>query len=207
MRLGQKPGFLKRLTGKFKKPRDSEEIEHPDKAAADVETSVKSFSADTPTAILQSTANNPDDLKKNISGVVVSSRDDAGADPASIHKAIWDRAYNNLRESKHSASYVARYEELLLSVFLQKPLINEDARHLGPVRMGQVVAAGLNKIEKYKKFIDGAGSTVNVIEKVKAILDIPLKNIPQTTLPWAVISSTVDVSQGQSSSLKDGIYY
>lgn len=52
MKLGQKPGILKRLAGKFKKPRDSEEIEHADKTAADVETSVKSFSADTPAAII-----------------------------------------------------------------------------------------------------------------------------------------------------------
>ncbi|GLA03805.1 hypothetical protein AnigIFM60653_003820 [Aspergillus niger] len=59
--------------------------------------------------------------------------------------------------------------------------------------MKKVVEEGLARIEKYKKAIEHSESTVNVIKQVKAILDIPLKNVSQTALPWAVISSSVDI--------------
>ncbi|PYH39670.1 NACHT and WD40 domain protein [Aspergillus neoniger CBS 115656] len=116
-----------------------------------------------------------------------------------IHKALWDKAYKNLKNDPAKAEYVSRYEELLQRVFLSQYTAakvvetNESSQHLGEEQMKKVVEEGLARIEKYKKAIEDSESTVNVIKQLKAILDIPLKNVSQTALPWAVISSSVDI--------------
>ncbi|KAJ6133577.1 WD40 repeat-like protein [Penicillium samsonianum] len=121
------------------------------------------------------------------------SRHIVSEEVASIHKALWDKAYSNLMNDKDKAKYMTKYEELLSTMFHIKDLQGESVPNLGEHQMNQIVTAGLEKIEKYKNALDHSEGTIKTIEAVKAILDIPLKNIPQAALPWAIISSTVEI--------------
>ncbi|RDK38749.1 WD40 repeat-like protein [Aspergillus phoenicis ATCC 13157] len=117
-----------------------------------------------------------------------------------IHNALWNEAYNNLKQDLKKAKYVEAYEKLVLAVFLETPISdaagegNGSRTDLGEERMKAVVAKGLERIKDSKKVMETVDNVSGVLTQVKAFLDIPLKNIPQTALPWAVISSTFDVS-------------
>ncbi|XRM43127.1 hypothetical protein ABZX51_006329 [Aspergillus tubingensis] len=121
-----------------------------------------------------------------------------------IHNALWNKAYSNLKQDPKKAKYVEAYERLVLAVFLDTPISDEagegdrkkpdDPRsNLGEERMKAIVAKGLARVEGSKKVMEKINDVSGVFTEVKAFLDIPLKNIPQTALPWAVISSTVDI--------------
>ncbi|PLB45998.1 hypothetical protein P170DRAFT_467173 [Aspergillus steynii IBT 23096] len=105
-----------------------------------------------------------------------------------IHATLWKNAYDNLKTDPEKEKYVRKYEELLVNY-----LTKSSSNTFGEKQMEEIVAGGLEKIDKYKKIIVRSDSTIRVIKQIKEILGIPLKNIPQTTLPWAVISSTVDI--------------
>ncbi|PYH90597.1 hypothetical protein BO71DRAFT_462095, partial [Aspergillus ellipticus CBS 707.79] len=107
---------------------------------------------------------------------------------ASIHETLWNNAYNNLKTNKEKGEYVKRYEEILVK-FFTKP----SSATFGENETREIVSRRLEKTDKYKKVIDASGNTIRIMKQVGEILDIPLKNIPQTTLPWAVISSTLDI--------------
>ncbi|KAI2981556.1 WD40 repeat-like protein [Aspergillus niger CBS 101883] len=116
-----------------------------------------------------------------------------------IHNALWNEAYNNLKQDLKKAKYVEAYEKLVLAVFLETPMSDAAGEgsgsrtDLGEERMKAVVAKGLERIEDSKKVMETVDNVSGVLTQVKAFLDIPLKNAPQTALPWAVISSTFDI--------------
>lgn len=112
------------------------------------------------------------------------------SESASIHKVLWETAYNNLKSDRNKKEYVTTYEELLSTNLL-------NGQGLGEEQMKEIIALGLKKIEKYKEAIDHSEGKLEIAKAIKSILDIPLSNIPQTFLPWAIISSSVDVSAFQ----------
>lgn len=63
--------------------------------------------------------------------------------------------------------------------------------------MKEIIVQGLKKIEKYKNAIDYSEDKLEAVKAIKNIIEIPLSNIPQTALPWAIVSSTIDVSAFQ----------
>ncbi|PWY75304.1 WD40 repeat-like protein [Aspergillus sclerotioniger CBS 115572] len=108
----------------------------------------------------------------------------------SIHKALWEKAYSDLKSDKKKAKYMEKYEELLSTVFLGRDEVNQG---LGEEQMKELVALGLEKVERYKAAGELLGSKLEVVTAIKNILDIPMTKITHTALPWAIISSSVDV--------------
>lgn len=205
-----KSGCLSTLLGSFRKDRHAEEGRHEadDQKVEenDESTPAKGYpSSDAAGNVSQTTELRQDD---GLHATDDKTTSDAGGHRGqqainqadSIHKALWDKAYNNLKNDPAKKEYVSRYEDLLQRVFLSQYTAekvvetNESSQHLGEEQMKKVVEERLSRIEKYKKAIEHSESTINVIKQVKSILDIPLKNVSQTALPWAVISSSVDVS-------------
>lgn len=125
---------------------------------------------------------------------VVAPQSDIASKSASIHKALWEKAYSNLKSDKNKAEYVTTYEKLLSTVLLNQKTADQA---LGEDQMKEIIAQGLKKIEKYKKAIDYSDDKLEAVKAIKSIIEIPLSNIPQTALPWAIISSTIDVSAFQ----------
>ena len=200
-----KSGCLSTLLGGFRKDRHSEEGRHEadDQKVEENDESTPakgSPSSDAAGNVSQITEVRQGDQSPDIGSTAAHHRQQPTNQAVSIHKALWDKAYSNLKNDSEKAEYVSRYEELLTKVFLNQPTTeeavgtNESSQHLGEKQMKKVVEEGLARIEKYKKAIEHSESTINVIKQVKSILDIPLKNVSQTALPWAVISSSVDVS-------------
>ncbi|OJI85059.1 hypothetical protein ASPTUDRAFT_74533 [Aspergillus tubingensis CBS 134.48] len=204
-----KTGCLSALLGGFRKERHAEEARHK----AD-DQKVEKTNEPPPTNsppgrdalenVSQITEIEQDDGPPTIDGRTISDTGAHHGKPTinqadSIHKSLWDKAYSNLKNDTEKAEYVSRYEELLTKVFLNQFTAEkavetrEPYQNLGEEQMKKVIEEGLARIEKYKKAIEHSESTVNIIKQVKAILDIPLKNISQTALPWAVISSSVDI--------------
>ncbi|PYH68303.1 NACHT and WD40 domain protein [Aspergillus vadensis CBS 113365] len=197
-----KAGCLATLLGSFKRDRHAEARHETDdqkvgKNDGKTPTNGSSGSSDAPTNVTQNTEVRQNDEIAAISDTSAHHEQQTINQAASIHKALWDKAYSNLKSDSEKAEYVSRYEELLAKVFLNQSTAekatNESSQHLGEEQMKKVVEEGLARIEKYKKAIEYSESTVNVIKQLKAILDIPLKNVSQTALPWAVISSSVDI--------------
>ncbi|GAT23257.1 NACHT and WD40 domain protein [Aspergillus luchuensis] len=204
-----KSGCLSTLLGSFRKDRHAEEGRHEadDQKVEenDESTPAKGYpSSDAAGNVSQTTELRQDD---GLHATDDKTTSDAGGHRGqqainqadSIHKALWDKAYNNLKNDPAKKEYVSRYEDLLQRVFLSQYTAekvvetNESSQHLGEEQMKKVVEERLSRIEKYKKAIEHSESTINVIKQVKSILDIPLKNVSQTALPWAVISSSVDI--------------
>ncbi|KAJ5609893.1 NACHT and WD40 domain protein [Penicillium herquei] len=109
-----------------------------------------------------------------------------------IHKELWEKAYSELKNNKDKAKYVLEYENLISTVLLGSTS-SDGGWDFGEEEMNKLCELGLSKIEKYKHAVEQSESTQRAIDCIKTIIDIPLKNIPQTTLPWAVVSSTVDI--------------
>ncbi|PLB50904.1 hypothetical protein P170DRAFT_356241 [Aspergillus steynii IBT 23096] len=127
-----------------------------------------------------------------------TSESDSTLNLSPIHEEIWRKAYQQLKQDSKQKKYVEIYEQLIAETFS-----GEGTEHLasathgsvspGEVQLSTVIEKGQEKIKKYKRFIDSSSDIVTAIMPVKAILDIPLKNVPQTSLPWAVISSSIDI--------------
>ncbi|RAK85327.1 Pfs, NACHT and WD domain protein, partial [Aspergillus costaricaensis CBS 115574] len=123
-----------------------------------------------------------------------------------IHNTLWNKAYNNILQDPKKAKYVQAYEKLVLAVFLETPISDAAGEGIGPrldlgeERMRAIVARALKRIEDNKNVMETMNDVSGVLTQVKAFLDIPLQSIPQTALPWAVISSTIDVSKPNSCS-------
>ncbi|GAQ36159.1 NACHT and WD40 domain protein [Aspergillus tubingensis] len=199
-----KSGCLSTLLGGFRKDRHAEEGRHEadDQKVQENDESTPakgSPSSDAAGNVSQITEVRQGDQSPDIGNTAAHHRQQPTNQAVSIHKALWDKAYSNLKNDLEKAEYVLRYEELLAKVFLNQSTTekavgtNESSQHLGEEQMKKVVEEGLSRIEKYKKAIEHSESTINVIKQVKSILDIPLKNVSQTALPWAVISSSVDI--------------
>ncbi|RAK85219.1 NACHT and WD40 domain protein [Aspergillus costaricaensis CBS 115574] len=203
-----KTGCLSTLLGGFKREKHVEEMSHKvdDQKVEKSNEKPPTYDppgSDAPDNVSQKTQISRVDERPAINDRTISGtaahHGHTTTQAASIHKALWDKAYGNLKNDPGKAEYVSRYEELLAKVFLNQPTTekavgtNESSQHLGEEQMKKVVDEGLARIEKYKKAIEHSESTFNVIKQVKAILDIPLKNVSQTALPWAVISSSVDI--------------
>lgn len=125
---------------------------------------------------------------------VISPESNIASKSASIHKALWEKAYSSLKSDKKKAEYVITYEELLSTVLLNQNMADQG---FGEDQMKEVIALGLKKIEKYKEAIDYSEGKLEAVKAIKSIIGIPLSNIPQIALPWAIISSTIDVSEFQ----------
>jgi hypothetical protein len=127
--------------------------------------------------------------------------------PTFTHNTLWDKAYNNLKGNKEKAKFVEVYEKILSRVFLKKTTLEttssndqnkENAIAQDPPsrekQMKQIVEKGLEKIEKAKNATEVYGKFFDLVTPFKAVLDAGLKNVPQAALPWAVVSSSLDVS-------------
>ncbi|CAI7631092.1 unnamed protein product [Penicillium glandicola] len=149
------------------------------------------------------TTNSHSDLEEAISPPVATSQNSnfgrikptvaaetpgTAAKHALTHKALWEKAYHGLKSVQSKAKYVTRYEEILSTVILGE---REAGQDLGEERMKEIVARGLEKIEKSKLGL--SEKNLRVVMAVKSMLDMPLQKIPQAALPWAIISSSVDI--------------
>ncbi|KAJ5718829.1 WD40 repeat-like protein [Penicillium malachiteum] len=85
---------------------------------------------------------------------------------------------------------MTRYEELT-SMNLSDQ--EETGARLGEERMKRIIDQGLEKIERSKVARGLSERNIAVITAVKNLLDIALQKIPHVALPWAVISSSVDI--------------
>ncbi|OJZ90793.1 hypothetical protein ASPFODRAFT_706175 [Aspergillus luchuensis CBS 106.47] len=120
-----------------------------------------------------------------------------------IHNTLWNKAYNKISQDPKKAKYLQAYEKLVLAVFLETFISDAAGEGISPrldleeERMRAIVARALKRIEDNKNVMETMNDVSGVLTQVKAFLDIPLQSIPQTALPWAVISSTIDSKQQQ----------
>lgn len=132
--------------------------------------------------------------------------------PTFTQNTPWDEAYDNLKENKEKARFVEAYEKILTRDFLKKTTLEttsskdqngENAIAQDPPsrekQMKQIVEKGLEKIERAKNATEMYGKIFDLVTPFKAVLDAGLMNVPQTALPWAVVSSSLDVSQPKTS--------
>lgn len=110
------------------------------------------------------------------------------------HNTLWNEAYDAIRSDKEKAKYLDLYEKIVARRFLddENDGVHRD-RDEREKQMKEMVKLGLERVQKAKRFTEKYESVFDFTKPFKAILDIPLKSIPQTALPWAVISSTLDV--------------
>ncbi|KUL91511.1 hypothetical protein ZTR_01592 [Talaromyces verruculosus] len=186
-----------RLLGKITRPRNPSKNRQQTKIGNAAENNPQTSStAVNPTSILDE----PHEVSLPRSSVstlvgdsknpVVAPQFDIPSKSASIHKALWEKAYSNLRSDKKKVEYVTTYEQLLSTVLLNQKIADQG---LGEDQMKEIIAHGLKKIEKYKKAVDYSEDKLEAVKAIKSIIEIPLSNIPQTALPWAIISSTIDI--------------
>ncbi|GAM41446.1 hypothetical protein TCE0_042r14574 [Talaromyces pinophilus] len=186
-----------RLLGKITRPRNPSKNPQQTKTGNAAENNPQTSStAVNPTSILDE----PHEVSLPRSSVstlvgdgknpIVAAQFDIPSKSASIHKALWEKAYSNLRSDKKKREYVTTYEQLLSTVLLNQKIADQG---LGEDQMTEIIAQGLKKIEKYKKAIDYSEDKLEAVKAIKSIIEIPLSNIPQTALPWAIISSTIDI--------------
>ncbi|XHG09812.1 hypothetical protein AWENTII_012852 [Aspergillus wentii] len=118
-----------------------------------------------------------------------------------IHNALWYTAYKNLKNDQSKKKYVEAYEQLVAERFLRQssgkvPFPDPDAGQplsAQEEQMRMIIKEGLEKIKKPKAVVEKSEEVLRVMKPLMAIVEIPLKNTPQTSLPWAVISSTLDI--------------
>lgn len=127
------------------------------------------------------------------------------------HNTLWDEAYNSLKENKEKAKFVEAYEKILSRLFLKETALEtsssdqngenaiaQDA-HSREKQMKHIVEKGLEKIEKAKNATEVYGKIFDFVTPFKAVLDAGLRHVPQAALPWAVVSSSLDVSHLKTS--------
>ncbi|PWY92330.1 WD40 repeat-like protein [Aspergillus heteromorphus CBS 117.55] len=131
-------------------------------------------------------------------GPVEGTSGDDEESPTTIHNALWRKAYGNLKEGPQTAKYIEEYEKLVDTVFLAKDNDGKKdsaspAISMEESRLRLIVEQGLKKIEKSKSIIERSAKINDAITPVRNILDIPMKNLTQTALPWAVVTSSLDL--------------
>lgn len=96
-----------------------------------------------------------------------------------------------------------KYENLLSTVFLGKAIgqsANEENEQDPGIsvssdeeKLREIIEMGLKKVETSRKMTEMSAKVQKVIDPVRAVLDIPLKNLSHTALPWAIVTSSLDV--------------
>jgi hypothetical protein len=127
------------------------------------------------------------------------------------HTDMWDEAYGRLKVKKDTAEFVDAYEKIISRLFPTEMALqasssegqskeNAVASHppLREQQMKRIVEKGLQRIEKAKDATEIYGKIFESLKPFRAVLDAGLKNVPQVALPWAVVSSTLDVSRSES---------
>ncbi|KAE8334979.1 hypothetical protein BDV24DRAFT_169665 [Aspergillus arachidicola] len=124
----------------------------------------------------------------------------------SIHEDLWNRAYKELKEDPVKEKYMKAYEQLISDIFLRQPT-NGSAR-AEPVHEGKsstdstpwtedqlqyIIQKGLERVNASQKRIDSASEVFGVVQNLKPIFNAVLSNTPHTALPWAIVSSTLDI--------------
>lgn len=134
-----------RLLGKITRPRNHSKDRHQTKAGNAAESNPQtSSSAVNPT----STLDEPHEVslpRSRVSTLVGDGKNpvdtpesDIASKSASIHKALWEKAYSNLRNDKKKAEYVTTYEQVLSTVLLNqknsrsRPRRGSDERNYRP---------------------------------------------------------------------------
>ncbi|KAH8423671.1 uncharacterized protein LDX57_001428 [Aspergillus melleus] len=135
----------------------------------------------------------------------------ANESPAAIHNDLWYRAYNSLKEDPERLRYIEEYEKLL-STLSEDGLVQTStpdngndpippAISLDESRLRLVIEKGLEKTERSKTLIEKSNKVKDAIAPIREILNIPMKNLDQTALPWAVVTSSLDILMKPTKSL------
>lgn len=111
--------------------------------------------------------------------------------PASKHNFIWNKAYANLQNNPSRRVYKERYEALMPGVFPDKSIAGEISQE--DDRLQFISEQGLLKVQGISKVTGKLKDVAGVIDNLETLFGITLKNIPQTALPWAIVSSSLQV--------------
>ncbi|KAK1140895.1 hypothetical protein N8T08_009768 [Aspergillus melleus] len=135
----------------------------------------------------------------------------ANESPAAIHNDLWYRAYNSVKEDPERLRYIEEYEKLLSTLsgdgLVQTPTPDNGNDPIPPAisldesRLRLVIEKGLEKIEKSKTLIEKSNKVKDAIAPIREILNIPMKNLDQTALPWAIATSSLDILMKPTKSL------
>ncbi|KAB8207967.1 hypothetical protein BDV34DRAFT_223163 [Aspergillus parasiticus] len=124
----------------------------------------------------------------------------------SIHEDLWNRAYRELKEDPVKEKYMKAYEQLVSDRFLRQP--TNGAARAEPVHEGKsdtdntpwtedqlqnIIQKGLERVHANQKRIDSASEVFGVVQNLKPIFNAVLSNTPHTALPWAIVSSALDI--------------
>ncbi|KAJ5332747.1 WD40 repeat-like protein [Penicillium brevicompactum] len=111
--------------------------------------------------------------------------------PASKHNFIWNKAYANLQNNPSRRVYKERYEALMPGVFPDKSIAGEISQE--DDRLQFISEQGLLKVQGISKVTGKLKDVAGVIDNLETLFGITLKNIPQTALPWAIVSSSLQM--------------
>ncbi|KNG86560.1 NACHT and WD40 domain protein [Aspergillus nomiae NRRL 13137] len=137
----------------------------------------------------------------------------------SIHEDLWNRAYKELKADPGKEKYIKAYEQLVSDIFLGRPTNSSACAEPihGPRRdtdnapwtadqLQHIIQKGLERVNASQKRIDSTSEVFGVVQNLKPIFNAVLNNTPHTALPWAIISSAIDVGNPlKYCSLYDGV--
>ncbi|KAJ5206563.1 hypothetical protein N7472_003011 [Penicillium cf. griseofulvum] len=133
----------------------------------------------------------------------------------SSYTDMWDEAYGCLKVKTDTAEFVDAYEKIISRLFPTEMELQESSSEgqsgenavaphppLREQQMKRIVEKGLQRIEKAKDATEIYGKIFESLKPFKAVLDVGLKNVPPVALPWAVVSSTLDILEKPAKSGK-----
>ncbi|KAE8407388.1 WD40-repeat-containing domain protein [Aspergillus pseudonomiae] len=98
------------------------------------------------------------------------------------------------------------YEQLVSDIFLGRPTNSSACAEPihGPRRdtdntpwtedqLQHIIQKGLERVNASQKRIDSTSEVFGVVQNLKPIFNAVLSNTPHTALPWAIVSSTIDI--------------
>ncbi|KAK4495950.1 hypothetical protein PRZ48_013218 [Zasmidium cellare] len=119
---------------------------------------------------------------------------------------LWREAYNGLSQSLDTAELVKQYENILDNAFLgnakaldgnrdaaASPLVSNEGPLAGEEQLKKMVEIGLNNIKKAKSATEVYGKIFELATPLQAVLNPAMSNNPQTALPWAVVSASLEI--------------
>ncbi|GAB1195587.1 hypothetical protein APSETT444_004848 [Aspergillus pseudonomiae] len=124
----------------------------------------------------------------------------------SVHEDLWNRAYKELKADPGKEKYIKAYEQLVSDIFLGRPTNSSACAEPihGPRRdtdntpwtedqLQHIIQKGLERVNASQKRIDSTSEVFGVVQNLKPIFNAVLGNTPHTALPWAIVSSTIDI--------------
>lgn len=122
---------------------------------------------------------------------------------AKFNPELWDQAYNDLKND--DSALITVYERILsyelnenssssVALDYNKSSIDQIDQAMRRSQMGQLVHAGLKKIEQGAQVKQGIENAMHVVLSAKDIISSAIQTVPQSALAWTGVCFALQVS-------------